>query len=204
MFFDVIQSASGFPSSRTDMNWPKLAIPASSVCSAAIRIALLASAAVCMSGPASKLAAGESQGDIATVDRTGMSKMSPDQIEKRGKELRAALQQTYEELVASRKMSGLETDITQYVKPYIYAGMMFDEAESILKAAGFHIDPRPAADRANDPNSPKDWYAVLASISPFVQRFMGKVSADVMLLPRSPGDYSVVDSVRASFFVSMP
>jgi hypothetical protein len=156
-----------------------------------------------MSDSAQKPAAAEWKGVIAD-GQIGMRKMSPEEIERRGKELRAALHQTYEELVASEKVSGLETDISGYIAPYIFAGITFDDAESILRAAGFSLNPRPPDNQAKNPNKAKDWYAVLARISPFVQRVIGKVSVYVTLFPKSPGDYTVVENVQASFFVSMP
>jgi hypothetical protein len=202
MFLDV--SLVGLNLGFSDMKWPKLSILVRSV-RATFGILVLASAAVSMPDPTSKLTAQESKRDPAVAGRTeGTSKMSPEEIERRGKELRAALQQTYGELVAARKMSGLETDITRFVTPYVSVGMTFEEAESILKAAGFTINPHPTADKARDPNRGKDWHAVLASIPSFVHEFMRKVSVYVTLLPKSPGDYTTVDNVKASFFVLMP
>jgi hypothetical protein len=201
MFFDV--SLVGSDIGPSEMNWRKLPILVRSV-RAAFSMLVLASTAVLMPDPTCKLTAEELKGDLAVVRAEGTRKMSPDEIERRGKELRAALQQTYEEIVASAKPSGLQTDITRSVTPYVSAGMTFEEAESILKVAGFEINPHPTADKAKDPNRAKDWYAVLASISSFIQGFMRKVSVYVTLFPKSPGDYTVVDNVQASFFVSMP
>jgi hypothetical protein len=73
----------------------------------------------------------------------------------------------------------------------------------VLRSAGFSVEPHPDLNQTANPNRPKDWYAVIASISPFVERFPTKVSVYVTLLPRSPGDYTVVANVSAAFLTSI-
>jgi hypothetical protein len=127
-----------------------------------------------------------------------------DDLEQRGKELRAALQRAYEDLRAARKLSGGGTDMTDAVLPYIQTGMSFSDAETILRSAGFSVEPHPDLSQGSNPHKATDWYAVLARISPFDAGFMSKVSLYVSLLPASPGDYSSVAKVSAKIFTSMP
>jgi hypothetical protein len=131
-------------------------------------------------------------------------RLSADDLERRGKELRAELQRTYESLRAARKLSGGGTDMTDAVLPYIQTGMSFSDAETILRNAGFLVEPHPDLNSASNPHKPRDWYAVVAVIDPFDAGFMRKVSLYVSLLPASSGDYSSVAKVSATIFTSMP
>jgi hypothetical protein len=130
--------------------------------------------------------------------------MSADDLEKRGKELRAALQATYESLRSARKLSGGGTDITDSVLPFIQTGISFSDAETLLRNAGFSVGPHPDLNQTSNPNRATDWYAVVATISPFDSGFMMKVSLYVSLLPLSPGDYTSVAKVSAKLFASTP
>ena len=81
-----------------------------------------------------------------------------------------------------------EADMTASVTAYVSAGMAFDDAEEILKAAGFDVRPRPGPREAEDINRPTDWYAVHARIANFARRGLGTVDVFVDLFPRSPGE----------------
>jgi hypothetical protein len=124
--------------------------------------------------------------------------------EQRGRELRTDLEETYKDFVCTRRLSGGKADITDSVLRYIPIGIDFDEAEAILRGAGFTVGPRPDVNLPPNPNGTKDWHGVLARISSFAHRFPTKVGAYVMLLPKSPGDYMIVASVKASFVTSAP
>jgi hypothetical protein len=137
------------------------------------------------------------------ADRAGAQSRAAD-LAQRGKELRTALEQTYD-----RRDSGFGkvvhgTDVTAVVPPYIPTGTTFADAETILRDAGFTIEPHPDLTVSDDPNRPKDWYAVLAKIDPFATFLIGKATVYVSLLPPAPGDYTEVSSLSAQFFVSMP
>jgi hypothetical protein len=132
--------------------------------------------------------------------------MTDDDSDKRGAELRAALQRAYQELADSHQLRGglHGTDITKVVLPYLPIGIRFSEAEAVLRSAGFVVGPHPDSNPPSNPNRPKDWYAVVASINPFQRRFPSKTSLYISLLPKSPGDYTIVSEVGATFFVSLP
>ncbi|MBV8696500.1 hypothetical protein [Bradyrhizobium sp.] len=130
--------------------------------------------------------------------------MNTTKNEARGQALKSELWKVYEELKAAGKLSPAGTDVTQSVLPFVSPGNSFEDAETTLRAAGFTIPPHPKPELANDPNKPRDWYAVVARISPFAESFPFKVSAYVTLLPQSPGNYTIVEKVTARFFVSGP
>jgi hypothetical protein len=130
--------------------------------------------------------------------------ISSDDLEQRGKELRAALQGTYESLRSARKLSGGGTDITESVLPFIQTGMSFSDAESTLRNAGFSVGPHPNSNQASNSSRATDWYAVVATISPFDAGFMMKASLYVSLLPSSPDDYTSVAKASAKLFISTP
>jgi hypothetical protein len=107
----------------------------------------------------------------ATSETAEPGKMNSKDLEQRGRELRVQLEKTYDELVASRRLSGASTDITESVRRYFSGDMSFDEAEAILRAAGFSVEARPDVNAPQNPNRSIDWYAVLAKIPHFVVLF---------------------------------
>ena len=80
--------------------------------------------------------------------------------------------------------------------------MTFEDAENILRAAGFSVKRHPDASQAKDPNRAIDWYVVGAAIDPFVERLLGKVEVYVGLYPDSPGDYTIVKDVKGYFLIA--
>ncbi len=121
-----------------------------------------------------------------------------------GRELRIKLEETYKKLVDTNGLRLLETDVTYAVLPSIPVGTSFSEAEAILRNAGFVVEPHPTPNSLPDPNKPKDWYAVLASIAPFHKKFPFITDLYVMLYPDSPGDYKSVTKISATFLTSGP
>jgi hypothetical protein len=138
------------------------------------------------------------------LDQAEKHQMAFDGLEQRGKRLRAALQRKYEKLAESHQLRGglHGTDVTDAVLPYIPIGISFSDAETVLKDAGFVVGPHPDLNAPPNPNRAKDWYSVVAKISPFAGRSGTKVDLYVSLLPRAPGDYTVVSKISATFFVS--
>jgi hypothetical protein len=135
-----------------------------------------------------------------------LHQMASDDVVQRGKELRSALQQTYQKLLNTGKLGGglHGTDVTRTLLPYIPIGTPFSEAEAVLRNAGFVVGPHPDPSPPPNPNKPKDWYAVIAKISPFSQVFPSRADLYVSLLPKIPGYYTVISKMHAEFFVSLP
>jgi hypothetical protein len=153
--------------------------------------------AVCASIPDPKMIVKEFESSL--VVRTGAAepgKISVGDRDERGIKLRAELDRTFERLW--RAGLSRETDVTASMLPYIFPGMTFEEAERVLKAAGFEVRPHPGIREEQDRNRPTDWYAVHAAISDFSPiRIFGRVTVYVSLYPASPGDYSRVENIKA-------
>lgn len=126
--------------------------------------------------------------------------MKTQTLEHRGKQLRAAINLTFKKLsdAGALKPRGA-SDITEVVVQYIPVGTTFDEAEDILRFAGFLVDQRPSASTTG--NRP-DRYDVVGSIVPFVQQPLSRINVYVSLSPRAPGDYSKVSKVSAGIVLS--
>ena len=123
-----------------------------------------------------------------------------------GNKLREAFQREYDRLVASGGLNaGIHgTDVSGVLEQYIPPGTTFQEAEQDLLTAGFTIKQRPNAAVEADPNRAVDWYAVVATISPFASAGYSRIDLSVSLLPPAPGEYSVVKKATAVFFVTAP
>lgn len=126
--------------------------------------------------------------------------MTTDSLEQRGKQLRAAIDLAFKKLSDARALKPMgASDITEVVVQYIPVGTSFDEAEYILRSAGFSVDPRPSA---NPTGNRPDRYDVVGSIVPFVQQLLSRVNVYISLSPRAPGDYSKVNKVSAGIVLS--
>ena len=119
----------------------------------------------------------------AVFGETGRQ-MSPNELVQRGKELRNEIDSVYQTLKAEKKLSG--------------RGCSFDDAEEILRSAGFTVYPRPLRDTMS--NAP-DRYGVSAFLK-LDGSFGIKIQAIVSLKPKRPGDYGEVSVVSGGIFVS--
>jgi hypothetical protein len=154
------------------------------------------------------LAASESPGQSPPANTAESVAASPTDLDRKAHEFHAFLDRLYRSLKDQHKLqSGFDgTDITADVAPFFPEGMPFDQAEDMLRRAGFSVGRHP--DLAPPPevkvNRSKDWYGVVAAISPFASGFLTRVNLYVTLMPKAPGDYSSVERVRATIFLSMP
>lgn len=127
--------------------------------------------------------------------------VTSESLEQRGKQLRAALELAYKKKVDAKTLSAdprVGNDVTDVVVRYIPIGTSFDDAESILRSAGFRVDPRP---NVKVEGNRSGRYDVVGAIVPFVQKFLSSVNLYVHLSPAMPGDYSKVSKVLAGFTV---
>jgi hypothetical protein len=122
-------------------------------------------------------------------------------VDTKAAELRARFEARYREGHISAGPHG--TDVTAIVAPYIPPGTSFDEAEKLLRDAGFEIEPHPPKIQPPERKS-FDWYGLLAQISPFHTQFPFRFDLYVTLMPKGPGDYSTVQSVKATMWASGP
>jgi hypothetical protein len=123
------------------------------------------------------------------------------ELHQRGKALRNEIGSVYKTLRAEKKITGARgTDISDPVRKHIPPGTSFDDAEEILRSAGFTVSSRPPSDTTS--NRP-DRYRVGANLK-LKGSFPFKIEAIVSLTPKAPGDYSEVSMVSAEIFLSAP
>jgi len=126
----------------------------------------------------------------------GNSSMTKAELERRGKELRAAIDQKYKELIDTKTFVNDPTkgnDITVVVLKYIPIGMSFDNGETILRAAGMNVGQHPDI---NLPDNGPATYAVWASAL-LLQELGCQTSSSVFLYPSIPGKYDKIKKVDA-------
>ncbi len=130
------------------------------------------------------------QGNSNRRQRENMS-----DIEARGKQLRIAIDLAYKKLSDEHAIM-FGVSITDTVVKYIPDGSSFDEAEAILRAAGFKVYPHQP--NPNLPERDPNKYAVFATIDQYVSTLACKISVNVVLRPRRADDYSVVQKIAAT------
>jgi hypothetical protein len=121
-----------------------------------------------------------------TIEMGEPKRLSPQEIRDRGISFRAELDKAFDALPDSGK-AGHANEFTAIAAPYISAGMTLEDAEAILRAAGFAEPPRPRAREEQDRNKETDWYVVVAEIPQFSGRVFGNIETYVMLLPPEQG-----------------
>jgi hypothetical protein len=148
------------------------------------------------------------KGSLFRID--GEKTMNAELIQKRGKELREALDKKFNSLRATNDFHrkpdgiGLEADVTEVVSPFIPAGTDFESAEKILRAAGFEILPRPSSRRTKDlGQKPGKWDGVMATINPYSTIALTKFSLYITLIPQAM-DYVAIERTDAAFLASTP
>jgi hypothetical protein len=81
--------------------------------------------------------------------------------------------------------AGHASDFAPVFQPYIPPGMAVEDAEDILRAAGFTEPPRAGLNEEQDRTKERDKYVVVAEIPQFSRRVFGNVEAFMMPLPDS-------------------
>ncbi|NIF39486.1 hypothetical protein F3J14_00910 [Burkholderia sp. Tr-862] len=124
-------------------------------------------------------------------------------LEIRGKRFRTEIDKAYQKLPKSGPTQEIEEagDITWLAVRYIPVGSSFDDAEVILRAAGFSVRPRPGP---NQPGKLPHRYDVVARIEQYrTTLFFSRTDVYVLLSPKAPGDfYDGVSAIFASFTTS--
>jgi hypothetical protein len=120
-----------------------------------------------------------------------------DELKQRGNQLRKAIDEIYEKLAdakALKIMGAGRNNITNIVVKYIPIGTSFDDAEAILRAAGFKVGKR----TMNYDNKPR----VLSEINHYkLTPLLGNTSIDVVLRPPNKDDWSTVQSLEADITI---
>jgi hypothetical protein len=118
-------------------------------------------------------------------------------VKQRGKQLRAELDRAYRQLRASNSLARIRkgsNDVTAIVVKYIPPGISFDDAEAILRAAGCKIEQ-------NTPPMAEGYIFVSTPLGGGLLDPLGHALA-IKLIPRTPGDFSVVGEVTAAIFAT--
>lgn len=115
-------------------------------------------------------------------------------LEQRGKQLREAIEHAYQQMLKEKLLGPDGYDISKVVLRYIPIGTTFDDAEQILRCAGFKVEPRPSVNIQSVLPFKHD---VIALIDPFVSHMTSKISVGVFLRPWAPGNYDKVYKLEA-------
>lgn len=83
-------------------------------------------------------------------------------------------------------------------------GTSFQDAEALLREAGFAVWPHPDMATSLNINRSYNWYVVVAEIRSFdIAGFM-RTDLDVELEPDVPDHYTIVSRLSALFFTDRP
>jgi hypothetical protein len=118
------------------------------------------------------------QQSTAEVVTKGDRQMSEEELQQRGKQLRADIEQRYKELARAHKLT-LNTSIDDVVGKYILIGMSFEDAEKLLQSAGFTYSITNKA-----PNTPH-----LTAVVDLPTHRFSKTEVAVDLVPTIPNDF---------------
>jgi len=124
-------------------------------------------------------------------------------LDVRGRQLRVALDQKYKKMSAAHALKMQpkedENDMTTVVLKYIPLGTSFDDAEQILRSAGFEVLPRPDLNpiRYTDKKMDAMRFDVIARIVLDVNLSSLNTTLVVLLEPQSPRNYTKVSKIYA-------
>lgn len=126
-------------------------------------------------------------------------------LDERGHQLRSDILALYSTMQSSKTLRARPhiNDISDFIRKHLPDGISFDDAEHILRCAGFEVLGRPDINVPDDPNWGKrdDKYDVIATMS-FPKRFISRAELMLGMRPQSPGDYSTVNEIRAAIIVT--
>jgi hypothetical protein len=130
------------------------------------------------------------------------SPVDSDTFSQQGKQLRAELERVYRSPKEAGQSVGRGIDVSSTIAKYIPIGTSFDDAERILKAAGFTMAPRPPRPIDRDPAP--EWekalrFAMVGGLDLDQMFLVSRTSVLVVLFPDSPGyQNSRVKEIHAS------
>jgi hypothetical protein len=130
-------------------------------------------------------------------------------LEQLGKQLREAIEQEYQRLDDAKALTPRSGgNIGELVRKYIPIGTSFDDAEQILRGAGFKVGPRegpntPAKGPVHVPNPKYFLAAEIIALHGSLLTFR-TVSVVVYLTPKDPDNYDKVNEVGGSIYTSYP
>ncbi|WP_175014512.1 hypothetical protein [Burkholderia lata] len=117
-----------------------------------------------------------------------------------GKRFRIEIDKAYQKVpkIGTTQEIDKAGDITWLAVRYIPLGSSFDDAEVILRAAGFSVRARPGP---NQPGNLPHRYDVVARIEQYrTSLLVSRTDVSVLLSPKAPGDFhDGVSAISASF-----
>lgn len=132
---------------------------------------------------------------------------SPVDLVQRGKQLREDIQALYATMKRDKALRARPhiNDVADFMRAYIPEGVSFDDAECILRSAGFNVLERPDINAPHDSRweTRNDRYDVIATLL-LPGEFMSRAELMLGMRPKSPGDYTAVSEVRAAIIVTHP
>lgn len=137
------------------------------------------------------------------------SAVTDESLEQRGKQLRAAIEEEYQRLERLKALTPQRGgNIGELVSRYIPLGASFDDAEEILRNAGFDVGARIGPDTpVRSPfRVPNPKYYLTAQIIGLDSSLLTlrTVSVVIYLTPKDPNNYDNVIDVGGSIYVSYP
>jgi hypothetical protein len=136
---------------------------------------------------------------LALKPWASLASPSPQDLEMQGKRLRIDIDEAYQKLPKSGPTQEIEKagGITWLAVRNIPLGTSFDDAEVILRSAGFAVGTRPGP---NQPGNRPDRYDVVALIDGYRSNLVSRTNVYVHLSPKTPGDfYDGVSAISAAF-----
>jgi hypothetical protein len=134
------------------------------------------------------------------------SPVAPDTFSQQGKQLRADLERVYRSPKETAPSIWRDIDVSSTVAKYIPIGTSFDDADRILKAAGFKMAPRPPRpiERESIVKFPEALRFAISGELDLDQTFLvSRTSVIVILSPDSPGDPNAhVKEIHASIMTA--
>ena len=128
-----------------------------------------------------------------TLSKEGEIAKRPGELAQRGKKLRLAIDQAYQKLATAKAIKNDGTSISRTVESFIPKGTPLEDAQTILRAAGFAIQPRA-------PNSPEPQkQEVRARIDQLVPPAFGRIGVTVLLRPEGAVVQSLSAEITRSF-----
>ncbi len=129
--------------------------------------------------------------------------MERSSVSQKAARLSSDIKKLHEKLVDEKKMKAHEENralSTALISQYIPKGTSFDEAEVLLKAAGFEVMPR---GNSNYPDSSPERYAGY-SRKKLDSMPMSLTEISVLLFPKSSTDYSAVINLTSILLTTYP
>jgi len=123
-------------------------------------------------------------------------------LDERRNQLRLDIHDLYSSMRRNKTFRWGINDISEFLKGYIPEGVSFEDAENILRNAGFNVLERPGINVPDHPSWPNrsDKYDVIATML-LSSGFLERAELMLGLRPKSSGDYSTVKEIQGAIII---